>query len=139
MLSNHHAKRSSPPCLIRHLNLAFPHTTHYESVYVSYHDIPMDPIQKKVAELSIVTSGTSMADRGVIHPGIVNIRGKEDKARQIDSLNGGCARRTYELHDGMEKKRNAKSSSEGRICGGGPQQAGQTRVNGASRGPGKQA
>jgi len=41
--------------------------------------MPMDPLQKKVAELSIVTSGAPMADRGVIHPGIVNIRGKEER------------------------------------------------------------
>lgn len=61
-----------------------PHTLRHTG-HASHHDMPMDPIQKKVAELSIVTSGTPMVDRGVIHPGIVNIRGKQgSKARQAD-------------------------------------------------------
>lgn len=103
VLPNHHVKRSSPPLIVI-LNSSA-HTTHYDTGHASHHDMPMDPIQKKVAELSIVTSGTPMADRGVIHPGIVNIRGKEDsKARKQGRQTGmeagldeACARGAREL------------------------------------------
>jgi hypothetical protein len=37
----------------------------------------MDHVQEKVTDLSIVTSGTAKMDRGIIHPGVVNIQGKD--------------------------------------------------------------
>lgn len=43
----------------------------------TWHRMPMDHVQEKVTDLSIVTSGTANMDRGIIHPGVVNIQGKD--------------------------------------------------------------